>query len=245
MSILLQSSVENNLLSQLSRADFQMLLPKLQWTEFVLRDNLYYPNQTIEYAYFPTSGIYSVIAHSATGVRGETGIIGREGFLGSAIVLFAESAPFEVLVQVEGRALRIKKDDLQDALAKSPTLMAALLKFIHVFGVQTAQTAVANTHYTVTQRLARWLAMCHDRVDSNEFTMTHEFLSIMLGVRRAGITEAVNSLEGRNIVKATRGKITVLNRQFLIEVASGSYGIPEQEYQRLLQTQKVEALVDG
>lgn len=235
MSILRQSSVENNLLARLTVADFQMLLPKLQWTDFALRDNLYYPHQPVEYGYFPTVGICSVIAHSATGVRGETGLIGREGFVGSAIVLFAESAPFEVLVQIEGRALRIKKDDLQEAIAKSPTLMAALLKFIHVFGVQTAQTAIANTHYTVTQRLARWLTMCRDRVDSNEFTMTHEFLAIMLGVRRSGITEAINSLEGRDIVKSMRGKISVLNRQFLIEVASGSYGVPEDEYKRLIE----------
>jgi CRP-like cAMP-binding protein len=169
-------------------------------------------------------------------VRSETGIIGREGFVGSAIVLFAESAPFEVIVQVEGRALQIKKGDLQAALPKSPALLATLSKFIHVFGVQTAQTAIANTHYTVNQRLARWLIMCRDRVNSNDFTMTHEFLSVMLGVRRSGVTEALNELEGKSIVRATRGRISILNPAMLVEVAGGSYGVAEQEYKRLMQT---------
>lgn len=197
-------------------------------------DNLYKANQEWEYAYFPTSGIVSVIAVTASGARGETGIIGREGFVGSAVILFADSAPFEILVQVQGRALRIKKGELQRAILQSPTLLAALLKFVHVFNVQVAQTAVANVRYAVTQRLARWLAMYRDRVGINDFIMTHDFLSDMLGVRRAGVTEAVNKLEGRKIIKASRGKISILKPAQLIDMANGSYGIAENEYKRLI-----------
>jgi CRP-like cAMP-binding protein len=108
------------------------------------------------------------------------------------------------------------------------------LRFAHTFNVQVSQTAVANGHYTINQRLARWLLMCQDRADSHEFPMTHKFLSIMLGVRRAGITDSLNSLEGKKAIRALRSRIVVLNRAVLEEIARAAYGIPEREYRRLI-----------
>ena len=229
-----QSLVENHLLASLRKADFAPLGPKLQWVDLKVHDRLYGPNQEIEYAYFPTAGICSVIAENATGVRSETGVVGNEGFIGNAIVLCAGSAPSHAIVQMEGRALRLKKGQLQKAMTQRPALLATLLRFIHVFTVQIAQTAVANGHNTIAQRLARWLLMCQDRADSPEFTMTHEFLAVMLAVRRSGVTEALNDLEGQELIRATRGRIAILNRSGLMAIAGGAYGVPEKEYNRLL-----------
>ena len=234
MPSLPQSSIENRLLALLPKADFALLAPKLQWVDLKVRDSLYGLNQEIGYAYFPTAGICSVIAENAAGVRSETGVVGKEGFIGIAIVLFAGSAPSHVIVQMEGRALRIKRSHLQKAMIQRPALLAMLLRFTHVFSVQTAQTAVTNGHNTIAQRLARWLLMCQDRADAPEFTMTHEFLAVMLAVRRSGVTEALNDLEGRNLIRATRGRITILDRSGLLTIAGGAYGVPEKEYKRLI-----------
>lgn len=231
---LTQAAVGNGILSRVSPADFKAIMPYLEWVELKVRNVLYGPNQAAEYAYFPVSRICSVIAITAEKVKAETGIIGREGFVGHSIVLYAGSSPFEVLVQLDGRALRISQANLQKVMTSHNGILATLLKFIHVFSVQTAQTAVANGKYSIPQRLARWLVMCTDRVDGYNLSMTHEFLSVMLSVRRPGVTDAVAELESRELVKATRGNISILDLRALQAYARGSYGIPEKEYKRLL-----------
>jgi CRP-like cAMP-binding protein len=150
------------------------------------------------------------------------------------MVLFAGSAPSHVIVQAEGRALRITKNDFRKAMTGSPILLATLLRFIHVFMVQISQSAIANGHNTIAERLARWMLMYQDRAAAPEFTITHEFLAVMLAVRRSGVTEALNDLEGRNLIRAKRGRITVLDREGLMAIAGGAYGVPEKEYKRLL-----------
>ena len=230
----LEPFVQNTLLGALKKSDFELLKPNLKWAELEIDDVLYEAHKRIEYAYFPTSGICSVIAQNKEGVKIETGLIGREGFVGIPIVLHAESAPSQVVVQAEGRALRMSRTKLLSAIRTSPSLSATLLRFAHTFTVQIAQTALSNGHFTINQRLARWLLMCQDRVDSNEFPMTHQFLSMMLAVRRSGVTEALNELEGKKAIRAMRGRIVILNRSMLEEVAKGAYGVPEQEYKRLI-----------
>lgn len=229
-----QSSVENRLLALLPRADFEALAPSLELLDLPAKKILHEPNEPVEYAYFPTAGICSVIAENAEGVRSETGVVGKEGFVGIPIVLFAGSTPSQVVVQVDGRGLRLAKDDLRTAMMNSPALLSMLLRFTHIFSVQTAQTAVANSHYTINERLARWLLMCQDRTNSHGFTMTHEFISVMLAVRRSGVTEALNELEGQGIVRTTRAHISIVKRPLLEEIAGGAYGVPEQEYRRLI-----------
>lgn len=229
-----QSSVENRLLAQLPKADFDALAPGLELIDLPAKKILHEPNEPVEHAYFPTAGICSVIAENAEGVRSETGVIGKEGFVGIPIVLFAGSTPAQVVVQVDGRGLRMAKEGLQSAMSKSPALLSILLRFTHIFSVQTSQTAVANSHYTINQRLARWLLMCQDRTNSHGFTMTHDFISIMLAVRRSGVTEALNELEGLGIVRTTRAHISIVKRRLLEEIAGGAYGVPEQEYRRLI-----------
>jgi CRP-like cAMP-binding protein len=224
----------NSLLHTLAKADGELLLPKLESVDLKVGEKLCKAHEPIEYAYFPLSGICSVIAQNEEGVRIETGLIGREGFIGIPIVLFVESAASEVVVQAEGSALRISQPKLLHAIQKSPRLNRLLLHFAHVFSVQVAQTAVANGHNTIHERLARWLLMCQDRAESHEFPMTHQFLSVMLAVRRAGITEALNDLEGKNAIRAARGHIMILNRTILEQIAGAAYGTPEEEYKRVI-----------
>ena len=228
------SFAENTLLGTMPKSDLALLSSQLELKELTMGEVLQEPNKPLEYAYFPISGICSVIAENVEGVQAETGLIGREGYVGIPIVLFADSAPSQVIVQASGCALRISRTKLLKAIGKSPSLQAKLLRFAHTFNVQVSQTAVANGHYTINQRLARWLLMCQDRVDSPEFPMTHKFLSVMLAVRRAGITDALSSLEGKKAIRALRGHIVVLNRSVLEAVAGAAYGIPEREYRRLI-----------
>jgi CRP-like cAMP-binding protein len=201
-------------------------------------------HKPVEYAYFPISGVCSVIAQNAESFQMETAFIGREGFVGTPIVLFAEHAPSQVIVQAPGRALRIARAKLLKAIELSPSLHKVLLQFCHTFLVQVAQTAVANGHNTINERLARWLLMYQDRVDSHEFPMTHQFLASMLAVRRSGITEALNFLEGKRAIWALRCRIIILNRACLEQIAGAAYGVPEKEYQRLIGTQSAPIAAD-
>jgi CRP-like cAMP-binding protein len=115
-----------------------------------------------------------------------------------------------------------------------PEFQAVLLRFIHTFTVQLASTVLANSAYLVEQRLARWILMSHDRMETASFPMTHEFMATMLGVRRAGVTDAIHSLEARGVIRARRGNVQVLNRIGLQDLASDSYGHAEREYKRLI-----------
>ena len=132
-----------------------------------------------------------------------------------------------------GEGQRLRSDDLREAMQTSPTLQALLLRYGQALMVQTAQTALANGRAKIGERLARWLLMAHDRADGDELPLVHEFLALMLGVRREGVTLALQRLEGINLIGAKRGRITILDRKGLEECADGSYGVPEAEYERL------------
>jgi CRP-like cAMP-binding protein len=228
-----QRTIRNRLLRAISSDDFARLIPHLEPVALRLREVLVVPNQPIQNVYFIEEGLASVVAISADD-RIEVAHVGREGLTGDPVLLGVEQTPNETFIQVAGSALRIGVDDLRAALDTSPALKALLLRWVHVSMIQTAQSALANGRYTIQERLARWLLMCHDRMDGDDLPLTHEFLSLMLGVRRSGVTEALHVLEGVEIVKAGRGTIRVLNRERLEEIAGGCYGLPEAEYNKLI-----------
>ncbi len=147
----------------------------------------------------------------------------------------------EVIVQAPGRAVRIERGTFQRILADIPAFRDAVMKFVQAFMIQAAQTTVANTQYRLSQRLARWLLMCQDRSDSPGIAMTHEFLATMLSVRRSGVTDALNELEGRHLVRNARGLVTVIDRAGLMDCAGGCYGVAEREYERLFPLQETAA----
>jgi CRP-like cAMP-binding protein len=152
----------------------------------------------------------------------------------TALVLGADRTPHETNVQIEGTWLRVEAATFQAAMARSPALTNLLMRYVQTFLLTVSQTAVANGSFTIEERLARWLLLAHDRIDGDDLPLTHEFLSLMLGVRRSGVTTALHVLQGARMIRAKRGVITVLDRAKL-EVAAGStYGIPECEYERLI-----------
>jgi CRP-like cAMP-binding protein len=224
----------NRLLASLSPDDLGLLQPHLKPITLELRHVLEKPNRPIENIYFMDAGIASVVAVQAGEARAEVGLIGCEGMSGTAVVLGAQSSPHESYIQVAGEAQQITTSDLQRAMAASKSLQLTLLRYVQVFMVQTAHSAIANARAKIDQRLARWILMAHDRVSGDTLPLTHEFLALMLGVRRAGVTEAVHALSGRGLIETRRGQIVVRNRKGIERHASNSYGVPEAEYRRLI-----------
>ena len=229
-----QSSVHNRLLQTLSPEDFHLLQPHLEHLSVKLRDVLIPPNEPIEHIHFPEHGIASIVANTNDGRRIEVGIFGRDGMSGTAVLLGADQTPHESFIQVPGAVLRMSADHLREAIRQSPSLHALFLRYVQAFQVQTAYTALSNGGYGIEERLARWLLMCHDRLDGDELPLTHEFLGIMLGVRRSSVTLAIQMLEGAKVIEARRGRLTLVDRAKLEGIAGDSYGTPEAEYERLI-----------
>ncbi|MGB7099836.1 MAG: Crp/Fnr family transcriptional regulator [Xanthobacteraceae bacterium] len=228
------SPSRNRLLSVLSDDDFALLQPHLQREALPLLQDLERPNRRIERVYFIEAGIASIVAVQADGTRVEVGLIGREGMSGIAVVLGGDQSPHSTYIQVAGEGQRIAANELRTAMNASHALHSLLLKFAQVFMVQTAHTAVANARAHIDQRLARWILMAHDRTGDEAIPLTHEFLSLMLGVRRAGVTEALQSLKRQKLIHTGRNQIVVRNRKGIERKAGSSYGAPEKEYRRLI-----------
>jgi CRP-like cAMP-binding protein len=239
MDVPTQVSVPNRLLATLSPADFSRLKLQLEPVPLPVRACLVEANTPIEHAYFLEQGIASNVAATPQGRRIEVAIIGREGLIGLPVLLGADRTPHECFIQTPGEGLRIRADDLRRAMAASASLHQHLLRFVQAFMIQIGQTALSNGCHNIEQRLARWLLMCHDRVDGDDLSTTHEFLSLMLGVRRAGVTETLKVLEDRGLISTKRGQVTVVDRAKLEAVAGDSYGVPEAEYARLFSLPKV------
>jgi CRP-like cAMP-binding protein len=162
------------------------------------------------------------------------GHIGYEGMSGTHLLLKTRRTPNKTFMQVAGSGLALPADALEQVLLQHPEAFGLLLRYVQSCEMQLAHSALANARYEMPQRLARWLLMCHDRLRVADLPLTHEFLSLMLGARRSGVTDQIHVIEGLGIIKATRGNIRVVDRAKLEELAGGSYGIPEREYERLI-----------
>jgi CRP-like cAMP-binding protein len=225
----------NKLLSSLSKSDFGLLEPHLAPVTLSLRKVLEKPNKRIDVAYFLERGFASVVAVQGKGNKEvEVGLIGREGMTGMPIVLGDHRTPHSTYIQAAGYGQCIRATDLRQAIWSSRSLQDTFLKFVQAFGVQTAHTAICNARSHIDQRLARWLLMAHDRLETECLPLTDEFLSLMLAVRRAGVTEAIHALEVRGLISRTRGRITMRNRRGVEALAGEAYGTPEAEYRRLM-----------
>lgn len=218
----------------MSPTDLALLLPHLQLVAMPLLMEMERPNRRIETVYFMEAGIASVVAVRPDKTKVEVGLIGPEGMSGTAVILGGDQSPHSTYIQAAGEGRRIAADELREAMKASESLRTLLLKFVQVFMVQTAHTAIANARAHIDQRLARWLLMAHDRTGDNTLPLTHEFLSLMLGVRRAGVTMALQSLKRQKLIDSGRNQIVILNRKGIERTAGGSYGIPEKEFRRLV-----------
>ncbi|GJE62184.1 Crp/Fnr family transcriptional regulator [Methylobacterium trifolii] len=227
------ASVRNRLLATLSPDDFDRLQPGLMAIVLDMREMLISAQRAIEHVYFVETGVVSIIADQSDG-RIEIGLIGPEGVVGTPILLGADRSPHSAMVQAEGTALRLPASALRAAMDASPSLREILGRYVQTMMVQIGQTAYANADLTIEGRLARWILMTQDRLEQDELPLTHEFLSIMLGVRRPGVTTAIHGLEGFGMIRARRGQITVLDREKLLDLAGDAYGSAEAEYRRLI-----------
>ena len=230
----------NILLDLLSRTDRSAINPLLERVTLKVRQTLFGANEVIEYVYFPLGGLSSEIARAGDGDEVEIACVGREGLTGHAVLLGLDRSPHYSFVQIAGPALRIRSADLKGLMDQSPSLRDLLLRYAHVFAVQIGSSAIADARFTIEQRLARWLLMVLDRV-GNPVQLTHGFLSLMLAVRRSGVTTALHILEGDRLIKSDRALITILNRDGLVARARGCYGIPEKEYERVFGTALTDA----
>jgi CRP-like cAMP-binding protein/DNA-binding response OmpR family regulator len=225
---------QNRLLASLSDRDLAMLKPKLRPVTLKFRQHLQQTNRRIDTVYFIERGIASKVTWTGGGgLQTETALIGREGMTGVSLLYGVERSPWDIFIQAEGEGQAIGASDLRDALDKSVPLHHALLRYAFVLTVQIAHTAVVNAHGRLEERLARWLLMTQDRIEKSELLITHEFMALMLGVRRAGVTRALQDFEDRGLIRHARGSVTIVDRDGLIETANGFYGAPEAEAERV------------
>jgi CRP-like cAMP-binding protein len=223
----------NRLLERLGPADRTLLEKSLVEVTLAFQDRLERTGEPLEYAYFVTSGMVSVIA-MAKDHQIEVGMVGHEGMVGLGIVLGVERPANDSIVQSAGEACRIAAADLVAAMAQSASLRALLLRYVQAFTVQASQTALANGLGRIEERLARWILMWSDRLRSDVLPITHEFLALLLGIRRPSATVALHILEGKRLIRSTRGAVQVLDRQGLEQAAHGFYGVPEAQYDRII-----------
>jgi CRP-like cAMP-binding protein len=224
--------VRNRLLAQLSehaRAALGDLVP----VRVELGETVELANEPIEFAYFPDDCLMSMVLDSGPEGRIEVGMVGYEGMTAIPEIEDDSQSPFDTFVQGAGLAHRVPTAILREALATNDEVRRALVRFARVYTVQIASTSFANAKGKLEARLARWLLMVSDRLGPT-FKVTHEFLGIMLGVRRSGVTLAMQMLEGKGLIRATRGAVAIVDRDGLIQHANGTYGLPEREYERLL-----------
>ena len=230
---MLNGAIRNRLLRTLSETDLVLVQPLLRKVDLPRGKILDQPGQNIENIYFIENGLCSVVVVGSNGQKTEAGHIGNDGMTGSGLAAEVAWSTNQTIIQISGHGWEMSSVDFLTCLAECPSLRTAALRFGQALHIQVSHTVLATARYNIHQRLARWLLMCHDRVEGDDLDLTHEFLAMMLTVRRSGVTNELHVLEGMHLIRSTRGNVLVLDRAGLIEVASGSYGIPEREYGRL------------
>ncbi len=225
-----QHVAENLLFDRLSATGRQRLLGDDQPVNLDFSQMLSEPGDRMRHVYFPTDGFISLIAPGEGRKQLEVGLVGNEGMLGVQLLLGVDVSPLRAMVQGAGHAWRVKTPLLLKELTLNPALKEALHRYLYVFLAQLMQTATCTRFHLVEARLARWLLMTRDRAHSPHFRITHEFLALMLGVRRVGVTRAASALQKRKLIKYSRGNISILDRRGLERAACPCYEIDNQIY---------------
>ncbi len=223
----------NRLLGLLPFRDYERLRPRRRRIPLEYRQSLYRANKAIEFVYFIEAGVGSLVNTMRNGQAAAVGTIGNEGLVGLPIVFGDNRSPTSVYVQVPGagfmKAMLFKKE-----LAQSASMRAVMLHYAHAFFNQVAQSAACNQFHSIQQRFCRWLLMTHDRMQSNEFLLTQEFLAMMLGVQRTGVTAAASALQRAGLIRYKRGNVTIINQRELIRRSCECYSVSKKEFDRLL-----------
>jgi CRP-like cAMP-binding protein len=225
---------KNRLLAQLPAEEMAAVAPHLEPIELPLRFCIVPAGQKIEFVYFLESGLGSVVTVSPGGHKAEAGMFGWEGFAPTPSAAMFGTSLHEVIIQSPGNGYRIALASLWKLLESCPVLASLLHRSSHNLATQVAYTALSNGVHKVDVRLARWLLMCQDRLGGDEIVITHEYIALMLAVRRPSVTTALHVLEGKGFIKSVRKLVTVRDRRAMEEFASDAYGEPEREYRELL-----------
>ncbi len=221
--------IYNRLLAALPAGEYRNLFPKLEQIPLIYGENIYKYNEIISDVYFPDSGIISMLASVGNSSTLEVGIIGREGIVGLPVFLGVKISNNEAIVQGEGSAKRMKAEDFLIECGNGGTLPRILNRFTHSLLTQISQSAVCYRFHLIEARLARWLLMTSDRMETGEFPITQEFLSNMLGVRREAVNKSAVILQQENLITYSRGNITITNRRGLEMKACQCYAIIKAE----------------
>lgn len=226
--------VANRLLAALPAKDYQRLLPELEPVTLTFGDILFEPGETIRHVYFPDHSIISLLSTVGEREHLEVGIVGNDGMAGLPIFMGVSTSRSRGLVQGEGSAMRMKAAALRKELSNGSGLQKPLHRYTHSLLTQISQSAACNRFHLVNQRLARWLLMMHDRIEGDEFRLTQEFLSLMLGVRREGVTLAAGILQKQQLIRYSRGRIKILDRAALEAASCKCYAVVKDEYDNFL-----------
>jgi CRP-like cAMP-binding protein len=221
-------------LARLPEDEYQRLFPEPEFLSLKIKHLMYEPRATIDYAYFPVQGVVSLLTVMEDGAGIELATIGNEGMVGLPVILGIPESSSRAIVQVPSVGLRMTAERLKAETSRDTPLRRILLLYNGVFLFQVSQGVACNGLHSVQRRCCRWLLMTHDRVGANEFPITHEFLSQMLGVRRPSITEVLRPLQKDGLISYRRGKMTILDRAGLEATSCECYRLVVQEYQRLL-----------
>lgn len=228
---------ENQILAALPDEEYQRLIPNLEVVALTQMQMLYDIGEKIEYVYFPHQALVSFLSLLEDGSTTEVGVIGKDGMVGLPVCWGGNSTNIQAIVEVPGYAMRMKAEQLKTEFDRGGALQRLLLLYTQALFSQVSQSAACNRHHKIEQRLARWLLTVQEQIQSDELLLTQEFISQMLGIRRSGVTVAATSLQQAGMIRYSRGKITVLNREKLKSTACECYGVIKNEFSRLLGTQ--------
>jgi CRP-like cAMP-binding protein len=223
----------NSLLTALDAAEYSQLLKGAESVELKLREVLYEANARITHVYFLARGVASIIAKVGDNASVEVGTVGNEGLVGLPLLFGVDREPAKAFIQVADGGVRVTAAAFQNAVAESAPLRALFLRYAQSYLSQVSQSSACNRAHSIEERCARWLLMTHDRVDADEFPLTHEFLSLMLGVRRAGVTVAAGMLQKAGLIEYTHGRIKIMDRKGLEGAACACYQIIRDSYDGL------------
>jgi CRP-like cAMP-binding protein len=225
---------DNHILAALPVEEYERLLPHLEEVRLSLGDVISIPYEYIEYVYFPMRGTISICAMMEDGTQVEVGVIGNEGMFGLPIFFKTNIAPLQAMVQIPDGAVRMRSDTFGQEVEHCEHLRDLLLHYSQALFVQTAQTAACNRLHNMGERIARWLLMCQDRTKSDLLPLTQEFIAVMLGVRRAGVSIAAGKMREDGLIAYQRGFIRILDRKGLENLSCECYQVVRKEFDRLL-----------
>jgi CRP-like cAMP-binding protein len=232
-----RNRADNSLLAALPAMARRRLTAGQTPVDLVVSDILSQAGERIRHVYFPIDGFISLITPAKGRAQLEIGLVGSEGMLGVPLLLGVNISPLRAMVQGEGRAWRVDAGTLQRELASNAGFRAVLNRYLYVFLAQLMQTATCTRFHRIEARLARWLLMTRDRAHADQFHLTHEFLALMLGVRRVGVTRAASALQRRKLIRYRRGNIAVLDARGLARAACPCYAIDKRIHARILGSQ--------